>query len=601
MNQPPYMDVHSSHLPPAQPYTSQPGPVDTMHHYPQYQQPPLLQSGPTTYAPNTSAYPQYGYSTAVTCPQSSQPVSGALTSGQILPPPAMTPQAPPSHGYVPGPSHSQPYMSHAFDTTGQLCPPNMKPRVTATLWEDEGCLCFQVEAKGVCVARRDDNHMINGTKLLNVAGMTRGRRDGILKSEKVRHVVKIGPMHLKGVWIPYERALDFANKEKITPHLYPLFVQHISGLLQNDPTKPQAHISPADRARAEANHAARSAQGPPAPALHHHHSMHNPVTPQASQPQSSLIPQAGRPNLERAHTFPTPPASASSLVGTTNQGSSYEWTGSNLANNVQGSHQLSIDTGLSHAKSMPTTPATTPPGSNMQNMPSYQSQATYDTSKPYYSSAPPSQPQYVPPQSVTQQSMPGQTNGSVGHGVPEGETPQDHGAEYINGAATGYAANRTAYSYNPTSTPGALQGEHPQLSPEMTGSTNSANDPDRMANRASGLSQWNSGYSTPRLGPPSSLYNIVSDTRSTINGTASEPYSTPSNAATGYSSSVNGSNKRGRDEDEEQNARPESQNSNPSFEHKRRKTLMDSAIGGPVGGASIALQSMKNGAVARRR
>lgn len=49
-----------------------------------------------------------------------------------------------------------------------------------------------------------DNHMINGTKLLNVAGMTRGRRDGILKSEKTRHVVKIGPMHLKGVW--YEAA-----------------------------------------------------------------------------------------------------------------------------------------------------------------------------------------------------------------------------------------------------------------------------------------------------------------------------------------------------------------------------------------------------------
>jgi enhanced filamentous growth protein 1 len=109
--------------------------------------------------------------------------------------------------------------------------------VTATLWEDEGSLCFQVEAKGVCVARREgmfervvysfsfmwfshpfcfqmdvsshemssnqsliDNHFINGTKLLNVAGMTRGRRDGILKSEKIRHVVKIGPMHLKGVW-----------------------------------------------------------------------------------------------------------------------------------------------------------------------------------------------------------------------------------------------------------------------------------------------------------------------------------------------------------------------------------------------------------------
>lgn len=112
---------------------------------------------------------------------------------------------------------SQGYQTHTFDHTGQVAPPGMKPRVTATLWEDEGSLCFQVEAKGVCVARREgtlhslslvkttlilspDNHMINGTKLLNVAGMTRGRRDGILKSEKTRHVVKIGPMHLKGVW-----------------------------------------------------------------------------------------------------------------------------------------------------------------------------------------------------------------------------------------------------------------------------------------------------------------------------------------------------------------------------------------------------------------
>lgn len=81
-----------------------------------------------------------------------------------------------------------------------MAPHGMKPRVTATLWEDEGSLCFQVEANGVCVARREDNSFINGTKLLNVAGMTRGRRDGILKSEKTRHVVKIGPMHLKGVW-----------------------------------------------------------------------------------------------------------------------------------------------------------------------------------------------------------------------------------------------------------------------------------------------------------------------------------------------------------------------------------------------------------------
>ncbi len=56
-----------------------------------------------------------------------------------------------------------------------------------------------------------DNHMINGTKLLNVAGMTRGRRDGILKSEKQKHVVKIGPMHLKGVWYVLAPSLLFTS------------------------------------------------------------------------------------------------------------------------------------------------------------------------------------------------------------------------------------------------------------------------------------------------------------------------------------------------------------------------------------------------------
>ena len=45
-----------------------------------------------------------------------------------------------------------------------------------------------------------DNNMINGTKLLNVCGMSRGKRDGILKNEKERIVVKVGAMHLKGVW-----------------------------------------------------------------------------------------------------------------------------------------------------------------------------------------------------------------------------------------------------------------------------------------------------------------------------------------------------------------------------------------------------------------
>ncbi|QLL34264.1 hypothetical protein HG536_0G01230 [Torulaspora globosa] len=107
-----------------------------------------------------------------------------------------------------------------------------RPRVTTTMWEDEKTLCYQVEANGVSVVRRADNDMINGTKLLNVAKITRGRRDGILKAERIRHVVKIGSMHLKGVWIPFERAQAMAEREKIVDYLYPLFVKDIESVLK---------------------------------------------------------------------------------------------------------------------------------------------------------------------------------------------------------------------------------------------------------------------------------------------------------------------------------------------------------------------------------
>lgn len=63
---------------------------------------------------------------------------------------------PAQHTYIGAPTGPPPgYPQQNADTSGQVAPSGMKPRVTATLWEDEGCMCFQVEAKGVCVARRD--------------------------------------------------------------------------------------------------------------------------------------------------------------------------------------------------------------------------------------------------------------------------------------------------------------------------------------------------------------------------------------------------------------------------------------------------------------
>jgi hypothetical protein len=61
------------------------------------------------------------------------------------------------------------------DTTGQVAPPGVKPRVTATLWEDEGTLCFQVDVKGTCVARREGKatHSKTASFISNVVDLSR--------------------------------------------------------------------------------------------------------------------------------------------------------------------------------------------------------------------------------------------------------------------------------------------------------------------------------------------------------------------------------------------------------------------------------------------
>ncbi|KAG5463336.1 MAG: hypothetical protein BJ554DRAFT_55 [Olpidium bornovanus] len=72
-------------------------------------------------------------------------------------------------------------------------PTRPRRKLTTSFWEEGSTTCYQVVARGICVARRKegpepvaDNNMVNGTKLLNVAGLSRGKRDALLKGEKVR-------------------------------------------------------------------------------------------------------------------------------------------------------------------------------------------------------------------------------------------------------------------------------------------------------------------------------------------------------------------------------------------------------------------------------
>jgi len=107
--------------------------------------------------------------------------------------------------------------------------PNSIPNITLVPWAEQNTYVYQIEIEDKIVSRRFDNHFVNGTKLLNVAGLTRGKRDAILKNEPIRNVVKNAPFHLKGVWIPIERARILSLKYDID--------DRIIYLLEDNPSK----------------------------------------------------------------------------------------------------------------------------------------------------------------------------------------------------------------------------------------------------------------------------------------------------------------------------------------------------------------------------
>lgn len=172
------MDMHPAAHISSGPSYSHSATAAPLGHYQQYQQPPVIPPASTHYGP-PQGYSNYGYANGVTSPQSATGHVAQHVQSQMPSLPgewpvlwqwflrtdlhgkAMMPGPSPQQTYVPqtsslpAPAQGYPAQPVPFDTTGQIAPPGMKPRVTATLWEDEGSLCFQVEAKGVCVARRE--------------------------------------------------------------------------------------------------------------------------------------------------------------------------------------------------------------------------------------------------------------------------------------------------------------------------------------------------------------------------------------------------------------------------------------------------------------
>ncbi|KAL8719346.1 MAG: hypothetical protein Q9225_003647 [Loekoesia sp. 1 TL-2023] len=365
------------------------------------------------------------------------------------------------------------------------------------------------------------------------------------------------------------------------------------------------------------------APGSQAPSLHHHHSM---ASSHVSQSPHSIAPHpgTGRPSLDRAHTFPTPPTSASSGIGMSSQSNPYDYMG--------GAAQGSQSIVEAHPHSTPNTPASTPPGHTMSNLQSYQSHQPYDAVKSMYTNNATQQSQYAPQQPMQSNNMArytpvqsntylkhemgpptsriteidehdtktdpyqqSQGNPAAGHTTGEEEADHEHDTDYPNdGNNNAYASNRAAYNYNTGSNLGSLQGDHPHLSPEMTDSTSHQNGPERVTPRTSsgGQAQWTAGHQTPpRAAYSSNAYNPISDARGTLpNGTSSiDAYGSSSMQSAYAPAHMNGvtpSNKRMReDEDPEYGSRPTSRGDD--IDGMKRRKFGTESVGGVVGGSSL--------------
>lgn len=178
---------------------------------------------------------------------------------------------------------------------------------------------------------------------------------------------------------------------------------------------------------------------------------------------------------------------------------------------------------------------------------------------------------------------------AVGHATGEEEADHEHDPDYPNDSSNNaYTTNRASYNYNGGTTLASLQGEHPHLSPEMTGSPSHQNGSGRVTprNAAGGQAQWTAGHQTPpRAAYPGNAYNPISDARGGLpNGSSSvDAYGTGTMQSAYAPAHMNGatpSNKRMReDDDAEYGSRPASRGDDIDG-MKRRKFGTEGVVGG---------------------
>lgn len=280
---------------------------------------------------------------------------------------------------------------------------------------------------------------------------------------------------------------------------------------------------------------------------------------------------------------------------------------------------MSIDTSLSNTRSMPATPATTPPGSSIQSMSAYPPVTQpYDATRQQYN-APPLQSPYQPantspqdrsiygqgsyvksemgppsgrpsvsgvsgePEQKQSNGYPSQGGEQVSHGGADEEAEHEHESEYTHDRGT-YDNQASQYQYSAPPLPSLQQPDHSHMSPEMAGSASHQAASGRSTPRTAAPPQYYPppGYNTPPRGQQQSgMYNVVSNDRVSTNGNDVYGSQTDMNSMqNGYAPAPlnGGSNgmKRGRDDDDD------GRSDGPGMDMKRRKTLALDTAPGPV-------------------
>lgn len=276
-------------------------------------------------------------------------------------------------------------------------------------------------------------------------------------------------------------------------------------------------------------------------AISHQAAAHQPLTPH------TLAPYPGRPNLDRAHTFPTPPASATSAVAPI--GNPYqEWP----------QHQTQSGAVEDRTRSLPTTPATTPPETTLQTRQPHPAAQVFENQRSNYNATQhqqqytiPQVPQYGPMSYhyVKQEMAPPSRNGH--------DTKDDEGdGEYAHNCVS-YVPSDRSYNYPPSAV--AHDRQHSEVKTSPTQQHPSGATPRAMATPRG---MWASSYHTPQRSQTFPTTGLTYDNRvSAMNGYSAITPSTNSHAY-GYANAMPTpqSNKRSRDNgDENDYGRPSSQ------------------------------------------